>query len=574
MEKSIILSAVVPESAVTAGIILLILVLTAAVIAVSESRRRRAFKARCAALYGKPSEVDLLEEEYRSIETYALDMKKDAFYIDDTTWHDASMDGIFRKMNACVSSPGEDVLYAYLRIPSFSEEELLERERLMTFFDAHGDERADVQTALASVGRKRHRSQYEYLRKLEDASPVNTALYVFLLAAACAVAALFFIRPALGVIAFLPLACINLYLQLHTDEKVRFYIESFNTVLRILSAAKQIVSLDMPEIAEYAAVLKEGRAGFRSMERGAWLVTGAGSVGTGPADAVLTYVRLFFHVDMLKYNQMLAACRDHKEECLQMYRALGALDAAVAAASYRRTLPVYAEPAFRERPDGGPAAICAEALYHPLLADPVANTAEAEGGILITGSNASGKSTFLKSCAVSAILAQSIHTVPASRYEACFFKVMSSMSLTDHMEEGDSYFVTELKSVRRIMEESEKDGNVLCFIDEVLRGTNTVERIAASSEILRSLLKRNTVVFAATHDIELTYILEDVYRNLHFEETVTEDAVTFDYRLKEGRAETRNAIRLLDVLGFPESVTDGARMRVKVFEESGKWMNG
>ena len=122
------------------------------------------------------------------------------------------------------------------------------------------------------------------------------------------------------------------------------------------------------------------------------------------------------------------------------------------------------------------------------------------------------------------------------------------------------------------MEETEREGNVLCLIDEVLRGTNTVERIAASSEILRAFKKDNTVVFAATHDIELTYILEDVYRNLHFEETVSENEVTFDYRIKEGRAETRNAIRLLDVLGFPESVTGGALSRVRLFEESGKWM--
>lgn len=99
---------------------------------------------------------------------------------------------------------------------------------------------------------------------------------------------------------------------------------------------------------------------------------------------------------------------------------------------------------------------------------------------------------------------------------------------------------------------------VLCCVDEVLRGTNTVERISASSQILKWMAGKNVICLAATHDIELTWILEGIFRNCHFEEQVTDDAVAFDYKLREGRAMTRNAIRLLHLMGFEDEIIQSA----------------
>ena len=90
--------------------------------------------------------------------------------------------------------------------------------------------------------------------------------------------------------------------------------------------------------------------------------------------------------------------------------------------------------------------------------------------------------------------------------------------------------MVEIRSLKRILDAVEEPGApVLCFIDEVLRGTNTVERIAASSKILESMAQKRVLPFAATHDIELTYILEKEYENFHFQEEVKEDEVLFDY---------------------------------------------
>lgn len=118
--------------------------------------------------------------------------------------------------------------------------------------------------------------------------------------------------------------------------------------------------------------------------------------------------------------------------------------------------------------------------------------------------------------------------------------------------------MVEIRSLKRILDRIEGEIPVFCCVDEVLRGTNTVERIAASSQILLYMAEKRLLCMAATHDIELTYILEDVFRNCHFEEEVTDEQITFDYLLKEGRAMTRNAIRLLHLMGFEDSIIEKA----------------
>ena len=145
------------------------------------------------------------------------------------------------------------------------------------------------------------------------------------------------------------------------------------------------------------------------------------------------------------------------------------------------------------------------------------------------------------------------------------------MALRDDIESGESYFIVEIKSLKRILEESKKQEPLLCIIDEVLRGTNTIERIAASSRILAELKKNWVLPFAATHDIELSYILNSLYENYHFEEEVKEKEVVFSYILKKGRATSRNAIRLLDMLDYDSSIVKGAEKAAADFERKGVW---
>ena len=131
--------------------------------------------------------------------------------------------------------------------------------------------------------------------------------------------------------------------------------------------------------------------------------------------------------------------------------------------------------------------------------------------------------------------------------------------------------MAEIRSLKRILT-ADTSIKHFCVIDEVLRGTNTIERIAASSRILKALSDQGIYCIAATHDIELTTILEDCFDNYHFREIIENDDILFDYRLQPGPSRTRNAIRLLDVMGFDKRITEEALAAASEFERNGRWL--
>ena len=147
------------------------------------------------------------------------------------------------------------------------------------------------------------------------------------------------------------------------------------------------------------------------------------------------------------------------------------------------------------------------------------------------------------------------------------------MALRDDVQGGSSYYMVEIKSLKRILDmiQQESENPILCFVDEVLRGTNTVERIAASTEILRSMSNENCVCFAATHDIELTHLLEDSYENYHFSEEIADNDISFSYKILEGRATTRNAIKLLGIMGYNNEIIKEAEETAQNFIDTGRW---
>ena len=282
---------------------------------------------------------------------------------------------------------------------------------------------------------------------------------------------------------------------------------------------------------------------------------------------ILDYMCILFHIDLIKFGLMLKELRGKEEEVDRMITAIGSIDAQISIASWRESLPVYCEPVLTGT------SFEAEGLIHPLLNDPVPNDMKTERPVLLTGSNASGKSTFLKAAALAALLSQSVHTAPARLYKNTCCRIYTSMALRDDIRTGESYFIVEIRSLKRILEAASDDSGipVLCCVDEVLRGTNTIERISASAQILLQLSSLPIQVFAATHDIELTGLLKEIYENYHFSETIKGDDVTFSYQLQEGPADTRNAIRLLRTLGYDDAIADQAEERAVRFTKTGHW---
>ena len=183
--------------------------------------------------------------------------------------------------------------------------------------------------------------------------------------------------------------------------------------------------------------------------------------------------------------------------------------------------------------------------------------------MLITGSNMSGKSTFLRTIGVTTIMAQTLNTCLAAAYEAPVFHVRSCIGRADDLLSGRSYYIVEVESLLGLVDASADTSPHLFLLDELFRGTNTVERIAAGQAVLRELVvaahrPKPHVVLAATHDGELVDLLSGVYAAYHFGDAVAADGLVFDHRLVPGRATTRNAIALLRLHGAPEALTTSA----------------
>ena len=525
--------------------------------------------------WGKPYTRQYEPGDIEQISHYFRRREKEGFTIDDITWNDLDMDRLYKMVNQTISSPGEYVLYDMMRRPVFSQEEINKREELIDFFSKHEKEREHMQLLLSQIGKTRLGSLSDTVLALKSSPKVKTGVHWFMLVLLTLnTAVLLPVNPVVGFFVFIVLMTTNITIYYAGNDRklIEAYLDCYAHLLRMLSVADKIKNVQWPETKKQMAAISEAREVFKGLNRKAFFLTSKNTDGGDPAQILMDYIRMLTHIDILVYNSLLKKIQDKTDFILKLIDNIGELDACISIASFRELLTLWCKPEFIGWESDSPQiGLSIENLYHPLLQEAVANSFNVSGGTLITGSNASGKSTFLKNIAMNSILSQTLVTCTCSSYQAPFLKVMTSMALRDDIESGESYFIVEIKSLKRILEESKKTEPLLCIIDEVLRGTNTIERIAASSRILNALRKKWVLSFAATHDIELSYILDSSYENYHFEEEVQEKEVVFSYILKKGRATSRNAIQLLDMLGYDREIVEGARNAALNFEKNGFW---
>ena len=490
------------------------------------------------------------------------------YQIDDTTWNDLNMDGVFARMNYCLSATGEEYLYHMLRTPLL-DDDFDSLEKKVSFLQKNEDSRISLQLIFSKIGRNIRYSIYDYIDYLKDAGKFsNREHYLMLVLMALSICVCFF-NFSIGFVAFVVLVVINLIRYFAVKGDIEPYLASYRYILRVIRSVSFFEKVNIPELEDDFLALKKAASGLKGFSKGSYILMSQSRMNSGgnPAELILDYIRIATHIDLIKFNQMYKEISLHRDDLDTILTITGRIEAYISIACFRESFKgSFCIPEFEgDRYD-------AKELIHPLIQNAVANDITTKEGILITGSNASGKSTFLKTCAINTVLAQSIHTVLGKEYKAPLFEVYSSMALNDNIFEGDSYYIVEIKSIKRILDAAAKSGNrVLCFVDEVLRGTNTIERIAASTEILKTFVKRNVTCFAATHDIELTSLLKDSLGIYHFEGNVTDNDVHFDYKIKSGPATNRNAIKLLGVLGYDEAIVDNAQALADKFLATGNW---
>ncbi len=200
----------------------------------------------------------------------------------------------------------------------------------------------------------------------------------------------------------------------------------------------------------------------------------------------------------------------------------------------------------------------AQEMGHPLIpaARRISNDFAAEGAgkaIIVTGSNMSGKSTFLRTCGVNIVLALAGAPVCASAFTVSHVRLHSSMRISDSLEENISSFYAELRRLHSIITEAETDPRAFLLLDEILRGTNSNDRFTGSVALIKQLTGYGTVAMVATHDLKLAELSEDLpgkIDNYHFDVKISGEELFFDYKLTPGICTSLNASILMKKMGI------------------------
>ena len=173
--------------------------------------------------------------------------------------------------------------------------------------------------------------------------------------------------------------------------------------------------------------------------------------------------------------------------------------------------------------------------------------------MLITGSNMAGKSTYLRSIGINVVLAMAGSPVCAESFGLSPVQIISSMRIADNLEESTSTFYAELKKLKTVIDLVNEGAPIFILLDEILRGTNSLDRHTGSVALLKQLIKKDAAGIIATHDVELAKLKDSYPENIlnyHFDAQVSNDELYFDYKLKAGVCESLNASILMKKIGI------------------------
>jgi hypothetical protein len=535
-------------------------------IVVSSKRRRDQRLNRIRANWGRPADHPRQFSALAESHISRISVSAGTRSLDDRTWADLSLDNVFAAIDRTTSTLGQQALYHRLRTAPVGEnleafEVLTERLR----DDVLARERAQIA-----------------LDRLQDPQGYNVwwlgqpdavegrrwfAIFPVLTAAALVSIALLLVSPAFVIVMLL----VNMPARFLTDRRIGAIASSIRQCAPLIGTAAALKFIAADDV---QAITQPLRDDVSKLARLKWISSWANgnpfmlSFDSTPVlimvndfiSVVYEYLNLLLLLDATGAYFGLRDLNANRASLLRITAAVGDVDAAISVASYREGSDSWTRPVFRR---DGPLTLTD--LRHPLLADAVPNsiTLQPGGGVLVTGSNMSGKSTFLRTVGVNAILAQTVNTCLAREYAGPVLEVRSCIGRSDDLIAGKSYYLVEVEALLVLVRLSESADPHLFLLDELFRGTNAVERVAAAYGVLQELVtadhgRKPHVVIAATHDGELVNLSRECYDAYHFGDSIGPDGLVFDHRLKVGPATTRTAIALLRQSGAPETLLERA----------------
>jgi hypothetical protein len=490
------------------------------------------------------------KDPWLSTKLFDLTRNAAADSVDDRTWTDLEFERLFSSVDSTLTRLGSQCLYHKLRTYRDEPSELEKDYAAYQVLRRDTALREQLQMSLWPLRSDSEALTCESLFGEVPADSHSSRLVLLMSVASLLVLAATILHPALAWLMGAMVLC-NLFIVAFLRHDIHETFAATGRLGRMISAAVRLARVDVDAAVSQPARLndifsetRDLRASFR------WFLADRSNELVA---SFFFWLNLLFLVDLVAAGLVARNLRRHRDTLAQLFLQVGSLDADIAIASWLQRIPAHCPPAITTEKtiqliDG----------FHPLLAAPVANSIALRGqSALVVGTNMAGKTTFIKMVGTNIILSRTLGVCFAATAVVPRSNVMASIRAEHSIESGKSHFFAELERILSFVRRAERDGQGVFLIDELFRGTNTPERVAAGKAVLESLGARAQVL-ATTHDIELQQLLGPGFLTFHFVED-PELPQVFDYRLHPGISTTKNAIKLLEKIGFPPAIVREAR---------------
>jgi hypothetical protein len=494
--------------------------------------------------------------DFDSISKYVDTVKDSKFHrLTDQTIEDIDFYGLFAFIDRTTSKVGQQFLYKKLLEPTDNTTD--QSEVLINLFSTDKQLREEVQLELIKLN---NNGAYYISSLLKDKlleKPKWFNLLILDIIIVAGLVALSFKFPVLIIALIVPVT-LNIFLHYWNKNNTFQFLRSFPQLNNLIYLSKVLIKkgnqFHDKSIEHSISNLKsfQQKVAFINFDNGTGIQSELSQIGT----YLTELIKAIFLIEVFTLFRLTKELENKKASIQILFDYVGSIDSSISVASLRAGKIKTCIPTF---------IFCskefhAKGIFHPLIEDCVKNDLLINGkSILITGSNMSGKSTFLRTLAINSILAQTIYTCFADEFTSPILKQFSSIRIDDNLFDGKSYYFQEVNIMGSLLEQVESPYQNLFILDEVFKGTNTIERIASAKAILSYLNRKENIVVVSTHDIELADMLDNEYDLYHFTELVEDNELHFDHSIKAGQLRTRNAIKILELSNYPADIIREAR---------------
>lgn len=471
--------------------------------------------------------------------------------IDDKTCQDFNFKALFVFLDKTKSCVGQQYLYNKLRVIPRQSTLGAEKENIISRINHSVDFRESIEKHLSKLD---HKNAY-YISSLFQEEHRKTPKLFWLMQLmpylSLAFIAAAFINPFSLLLLFL-VVLINTVLHYWNKRVLYQYVSSIPYLVKLNSVAHSFY--DDEALAQLSPQLSSSFEILDKLKRKMSIFTVEARL-QGEMYALVwgiyEFFKILFLIEPIYLYKVLRSLEDKKEDIKAIFDFVGEVDALFSITTLRNEVSDICIPNINKSNTG----IETDEAYHPLIPHCVKNSIDATKlSILLTGSNMSGKTSFIKTIAVNALLGMTINTCFAKTFVMPRLKIYSAIRVSDDLLNDKSYYLEEVLRIGHMINESSSGAANLFILDEIFKGTNTVERIAAGKAVLSYLQSTQNTVFVSTHDIELADLLAQEYALYHFSEEVSDKEIDFDYKIKAGKLTNKNAIRILGLNNYPDTI--------------------